>query len=145
MANKANRFVKGSTTFICECCGHNTRFTNDQAVGAKMCPACWDLAGYENMIQDGNFEESDAIQVISIFNEILKRSHIEFEKAKKAHDLAWTNELVEARLIKNLEENTAKNKKQKVEATKSTVKYDYPAGLTQAQKKVFRAKARRSK
>lgn len=127
----AKGFVKGSTTFICECCGHNTRFTGDQSYGSKLCPACWDLAGYENTERDGNMDEATAKHVAGLFNEIKARSETEYKKALKSFDL-----------IAHYTKDEAPVETKKV-ASKG--KYDYPAGLTQAQKKVFRAKARRSK
>lgn len=134
---KENRFIKGSATFICDCCGHNTRFTNDQPYGTKICVACYDLAGYENMIQDGQFEESDAVQVVALFNEILKRSAAEHAKAIKSHDLAYNHPLVKAASI----QAPIHYPKGPIEVSG---KYVYPEGLTPTQKKAFRAQVRRS-
>lgn len=139
-------FAKGSTTFVCECCGHNTRYTGNQSIGSKTCPACYDLAGIENMIQDNQFTDKDAEEAASIFREIQKRSEAEFLKAQKSHDLVWGHPLVIAALAVTTKQgyNVGKNKKAKVEMI-TTSKYTYPANLTKAQKKSFRAKARRAK
>lgn len=80
-------FVKGSSTFICSCCGHNTRWTGEQGVGSKTCPICWDLAGYENMEQDGQMTEQDGKHVASIFQELKARSEEEYQRALKSFDL----------------------------------------------------------
>lgn len=139
-------FAKGSTTFICSCCGHNTRFTGAQSVGSKMCPICWDLAGMENQIQDGQFFDTDAEEAAACFRTIQARSTIEFEKAQKSHDLVWNHPLTFAALgnIAKKAMNNRLAKEPKV-ATVTTEKYTYPANLTKEQKKAFRAKARRSK
>lgn len=87
MARKST-FVKGSTTFICDCCGHNTRWTGEQGVDSKTCPICWDLAGYENMEQDGYMTEEDGKHVTSVFLELkAKRTPEEYAKALKNCDL----------------------------------------------------------
>lgn len=83
-------FVKGSTTFICACCGHNTRWTGEQGMDAKLCVACWDLAGLENALSDDGaelfIENNYHLEVRSCMNLIRKRSEAEYEKAKKAFD-----------------------------------------------------------
>lgn len=131
-------FAKGHTTFICSCCGHNTRFTGQQSVGSKLCPACWDLAGFENEIQDGHYNDNAAADAASLFREIQKRSETEFLKAQEAHDLVWGHPLTIAALAVN------NPKKAKIEMV-TTKKYTYPANLTKAQKKAYRAKARKAK
>ena len=87
MARKST-FVKGSTTYICTCCGHNTRWTGEQGVDSKTCPICWDLAGYENMEQDGYMTEADGNHVTSLFLELkAKRTPEQYAKALKSCDL----------------------------------------------------------
>lgn len=81
MARKST-FVKGSSTFTCNCCGHLTRWTGEQGVDSKTCPLCWDLAGYENMEQDGYMTEEDGKHVTSIFLELKeKRAPEHYAKA----------------------------------------------------------------
>lgn len=48
------RFRPGSATFQCGVCGRLTRATGVQSVGNKICPQCYELAGIENDISDGN-------------------------------------------------------------------------------------------
>ena len=122
----AKHFIKGSSTFICNDCGHNTRFTGDQSIDSKLCPLCWDLAGYVNMLSDeGELDERSKADVLSICSQIRKRGdkvcgdYIELENA--CLDASTTKTPVATR----------------------TTKYDYPTGLTAKQKKAFRAKARR--
>jgi hypothetical protein len=87
MARKST-FVKGSTTYICVCCGHNTRWTGEQGVGSKLCPICWDLAGYENMVQDGDMDDETGNHVTSLFLELkAKRTPEQYAKALKSCDL----------------------------------------------------------
>lgn len=87
MARKST-FVKGSSTYICVCCGHNTRWTGEQGVGSKLCPICWDLAGYENMQQDGDMDDATGKHVTSLFLELkAKRTPEQYAKALKSCDL----------------------------------------------------------
>lgn len=66
-----SKFVKGSSTFKCSQCDRLTRFTGDQSVDAKICPQCWDLAGYENQLSDdGELDDSTKAHVRSIFAEL---------------------------------------------------------------------------
>lgn len=89
MARKST-FVKGSSTFTCNCCGHLTRWTGEQGVGSKLCVPCWDLAGLENALSDDGAEQfvesGYANEVKSNMLLIRKRSEAEYEKAKKAFD-----------------------------------------------------------
>jgi hypothetical protein len=49
-----NRFQKGSGMYQCRCCGRNTRSTgNGDNENVRLCEQCYELAGYENMVQDG--------------------------------------------------------------------------------------------
>lgn len=86
MARKST-FVKGSSTFICSCCGHNTRWTGEQGIDSKTCPICWDLAGLENVEQDGQMTEAYQAEINSLFGDIAKRSEAELAKALKSFDL----------------------------------------------------------
>lgn len=52
-------FQKGTGCFKCEGCGRQTRATGEQAVGVKLCPECWDLAGYYNEWQDDYFKPEE--------------------------------------------------------------------------------------
>lgn len=55
-----SKFQRGSAVFNCNCCGRGTRATGVQSVGARVCPQCYDLAGYENMkLDDGKLSEQD--------------------------------------------------------------------------------------
>jgi hypothetical protein len=47
-------FRRGSAVYKCECCGRGTRDTGVQSLGSKLCPQCYELAGIENDISDGN-------------------------------------------------------------------------------------------
>src|SRR5690348_17023746 len=64
MANKS--FRKGQSTYTCRCCGRVTRDTNSEG-SIELCAQCYELAGFENMIQDGNFEDSDKQSAIVYF------------------------------------------------------------------------------
>lgn len=50
--NTNAHFRKGSGMFNCTCCGRGTRETGAQAVGVRLCPDCWELAGIYNALQD---------------------------------------------------------------------------------------------
>lgn len=90
MARKST-FVKGSSTFTCNCCGHLTRWTGEQGVGSKLCVPCWDLAGLENALSDDGAEQfvesGYANEVKSNMLLIRKRSEAEYEKAKQSFSM----------------------------------------------------------
>lgn len=74
-----SKFVKGSSTFTCGCCRRLTRFTGDQAVGSKLCPQCWDLAGYENQLSDdGELDDSTKAHVRSVYAELKAKEGADF-------------------------------------------------------------------
>lgn len=50
---KQNRFAKGTGCFVCECCGRRTRENGQGAGGKHTCLECWELAGLENAVLDG--------------------------------------------------------------------------------------------
>jgi len=55
MDNMNRHFSKfAGSTYSCICCGRKTRYTGRQSMGSKTCPQCFELAGLENMISDGN-------------------------------------------------------------------------------------------
>ncbi len=60
MALIKNRFIKGSGLYRCRCCDRNTRSTgNGDNEHVQLCVDCYDLAGYENMVSDGEELTSD--------------------------------------------------------------------------------------
>jgi hypothetical protein len=76
-------FRRGSSTFTCDVCKRLTRETGVQSLGSKLCPQCWDLAGIENEISDGNATLADRRDEV---DQLLK--HIE----SKGGDLSeWTH------------------------------------------------------
>lgn len=49
-----NRFAIGSGCYRCRCCDRRTRSTgNGDNENVLLCEQCFDLAGYENAVQDG--------------------------------------------------------------------------------------------
>lgn len=60
---KFNRFTKGTGVYTCDCCGRRTRDTGDGAMNG-ICGMCYELAGYENLIQDGEELSKRDIQEI---------------------------------------------------------------------------------
>ena len=59
VAKRTNGFKRGTGVFKCEDCGHNTRETGAQGMGVKLCPDCWELAGYTNMLDDYGADSED--------------------------------------------------------------------------------------
>ena len=45
-------FQRGSGCFVCEACGRRTRDTGTQSVGSRLCPDCYEIAGFYNTLQD---------------------------------------------------------------------------------------------
>lgn len=66
-----NRFAKGSGAYKCRSCGRLTRATGQDGSQVQLCGDCFDLAGTENSMQDGEkFTMEDcqriAQQILSI-------------------------------------------------------------------------------
>lgn len=60
----SSRFSKGFTrgnggVFACSCCGRNTRDVNGGNGGVQLCPQCYEAAGIENEIMDGDSSNRD--------------------------------------------------------------------------------------
>lgn len=49
-----NSHFSRAGAFTCDCCGRRTRHTGVQSVGSQTCPQCYDLAGYQNSVWDGD-------------------------------------------------------------------------------------------
>lgn len=54
---KRNGFKSGSGCYTCESCTRLTRDTGEQSIGCRLCPDCWEIAGYANMLGDYGQEE----------------------------------------------------------------------------------------
>jgi hypothetical protein len=52
MAQQKSHFNQGRSTFICGICGRRTRIAG-QPIDAECCLECWELAGLDNMVNDG--------------------------------------------------------------------------------------------
>lgn len=128
MANKS--FRRGQSTYTCRCCGRTTRDVHGEGhIG--ICYECFELAGFENMLSDDGELTVDSIDTVRSYFEDLMSKGVTAEKcAREFADIyALAFPTVSA----------------PVKARKDTTKYDYPTNLTNAQKKAFRAKARRAK
>lgn len=70
-----NRFARGSGAYTCNCCGRKTRATgrgDNEHVG--LCTECFDLAGYENMILDGEtLSANELAEVASLIDVIAQK------------------------------------------------------------------------
>lgn len=58
--SKFQRNYTGKSTYICKCCGHNTRISSEggqDAAGVGCCEFCYEVAGQENLLQDGYINE----------------------------------------------------------------------------------------
>jgi hypothetical protein len=79
----SNRFTKGTALFHCNNCGRGTRDTGrGDNEGVGLCEQCYELAGYENQLQDGKeFSDSDKHTV----NEYLRQ--LSTFVGRKAYDL----------------------------------------------------------
>lgn len=54
MANKHNQFQRGASVYSCRCCKRATRGSGGDSAGVHLCDQCYELAGYENMLSDGD-------------------------------------------------------------------------------------------
>lgn len=68
--NNARHFKQGRGVYTCATCQRRTRETTVQ--GSDDCALCYDLAGLQNMVWDGNFEPSDANERDAILARIEK-------------------------------------------------------------------------
>ena len=67
---RRNGFTRiGGSTYPCDICGRTTRHTGVQSLGSKTCPQCWDLAGIENAISDGDTDDYRA-QIAALTSDI---------------------------------------------------------------------------
>ncbi len=79
-------FVRGSSTYVCTCCGRNTRAIGDELSSTYMdpktkklvglCADCYEIAGYQNMAWDGCLDQSEYPSVISLFELVQKKSGV---------------------------------------------------------------------
>lgn len=83
-----SRFAAGSGVFKCNCCGHNTRHTGGDGSFVKMCDTCYDLAGYFNQFQDGEFLESSYATVRGDF-EWLRKNGRDMAKVQAEFPELW--------------------------------------------------------
>lgn len=51
-AKKTNGFKKGTGAYSCEICTRMTRDTGVGSIGCRMCPNCWEIAGFYNEMTD---------------------------------------------------------------------------------------------
>lgn len=75
---RRDRFARGRGVFNCCCCGRRTR-TVDQSADSECCPQCWDLAGLDNLVNDGGAPLSDVLK---------ERDRLQAEAVKKGGDAA---------------------------------------------------------
>lgn len=70
-----NRFTKGSGVYRCRCCDHNTRDTGGDGAGVQLCDICYDLAGYDNLLQNNEtLTKSDIGNILAWIGAIKKRN-----------------------------------------------------------------------
>lgn len=130
-------FRKGQSTYTCRCCGRTTRDVHGEGHTGN-CYECFELAGFENMLSDdGELSPSSINTIRSYFEDLMSKGVTRETCAREFADiyaLAFDEGSV-----------TTEEDAVTVEALTKNTKYVYPAGLTDAQKKAFRAKARRAK
>jgi hypothetical protein len=56
---KRNRFQKGSGCYTCQSCKRKTRDTGGGAVNNGLCDYCYEEAGLQNSLDDGNITQAD--------------------------------------------------------------------------------------
>ena len=54
MKSQNNRFKRGSGVFNCSSCTRATRDTGGDNTDLRLCEECYEMAGIENTISDGN-------------------------------------------------------------------------------------------
>ncbi len=82
-STRHSRFQRGSGAFDCSNCGRSTRDTGDNGQ-CRLCPQCFDLAGYENSLVDGRtFGKGGIDTVRSLLSQLA--SYIGAERAGSLH------------------------------------------------------------
>lgn len=81
-----SHFRKGSGVYTCRCCARLTRGTGAQALGSDLCPQCYELAGYENCVQDNCFDANDAVICQGLVRELVAKG-VPLETVKRKFDL----------------------------------------------------------
>lgn len=57
MRTSNSRFQRGSGTYICGSCGKRTRATGQGEEGCGLCATCYERAGDENAVSDGQMTQ----------------------------------------------------------------------------------------
>ena len=84
-----SRFQRGSGVYVCRVCERRTRATGVQALGSELCPQCWDLAGWDNSVNDGNSTLDEVMaERDRLLREAIKGGGSE-AKIKAAFDFLW--------------------------------------------------------
>jgi hypothetical protein len=87
MARVKNRFEAGSGMYQCRCCGRKTRsIGNGDNENVRLCVDCFDLAGFENMVSDG--------EVLTDAHKTDIRNMVAFLKTKADADVSCWDELL---------------------------------------------------
>lgn len=60
-----NRFIKGSSTFKCADCGKLTRYTGKSSMGTDLCDDCYEIAGWDNALTDGDCTQEEYDQAVA--------------------------------------------------------------------------------
>lgn len=58
----SNKFSPGTGCFSCESCGRRTRDTGVQSIGSKICPDCYEVAGIDNAVTDGDMTNEEGLK-----------------------------------------------------------------------------------
>ena len=88
MKNSRNsRFERGSGVYNCSICGRCTRHTGVQSTGSDLCPQCYELAGLQNMVWDGDALESVAHDRDAFLSEAIKRGGSELKIRREFREL----------------------------------------------------------
>ena len=69
---QANRFLRGSGVYTCRCCGRKTRATGrGDNENSGLCAECFDLAGVDNEISDGQSTVAERANLIVTLSQII--------------------------------------------------------------------------
>jgi hypothetical protein len=67
MTMRTNKFTKGSGCYKCECCGRLTRDDgNGDSVHVRLCSECYEYAGLENELADGNSPDLERMEELRV-------------------------------------------------------------------------------
>lgn len=95
----------GRSTFKCQSCGRMTRYTGVQSLGTGICPDCFEIAGYDNTINDNGLKGRELAENVAAAEDHLANIAAkggDVARVKRGCDFIWGSD-VKAALVDAIE------------------------------------------